>query len=79
VTPGDDLPNERFAVNRTVVAGDARAKTIACSDGSILLYELLLLATGGLPRRLATPDAGLEKVHCLRRADDALALRQSIE
>ncbi|MDM0032521.1 FAD-dependent oxidoreductase [Variovorax sp. J22P271] len=79
VAPGNDRPNERLAIDRTAVAGDARAKTITCSDGAVLPYDFLLLATGGLPRRLAMPGAALENVHCLRRAGDALALRQSIE
>nr|WP_162573169.1 NAD(P)/FAD-dependent oxidoreductase [Variovorax sp. PBL-H6] len=42
-------------------------------------YDFLLIATGGMPRRLGLPGADLDNVHCLRRASDAAALRQSIQ
>ncbi|VTU30346.1 NAD(P)/FAD-dependent oxidoreductase [Variovorax sp. RA8] len=78
VAPGT-LANEQLVVNRTAVAGDAARKTITCSDGSTIAYDLLLLATGGSPRRLAVPGSELGLVHVLRNASDAIALRRSIE
>lgn len=78
IAPGE-RPNEQLTINRTAVAGDAGARTITCDDGTQLPYDFLLLATGGTARRLATPGAELDNVHYLRRANDAVALRQSIE
>lgn len=70
--------NEQLLVDRSVVAGDVAARTLRCSDGSTLSYDALLLATGGVPRRLAVQGAELGGVHLLRRAADALSLRASI-
>jgi NADPH-dependent 2,4-dienoyl-CoA reductase/sulfur reductase-like enzyme len=78
IVPGD-RSNESLAIRRTAVAGDAAGKTITCDDGAQLRYDFLLLATGGLPRRLAVPGSDPGPIHCLRRADDAVALRRSIE
>lgn len=78
IAPGGG-PNERLAIGCAAVSGDARARTITCSDGSTIAYDVLLLATGGLPRRLAVPGGDLARVHGLRSASDCVALRQSIE
>ncbi|WP_038202881.1 NAD(P)/FAD-dependent oxidoreductase [Xenophilus azovorans] len=70
--------NARCAIGRTALACDAASRTIALDDGSTLPYDVLLLATGGVPRRLSVPGSGLAGVHCLRSAADAAALRGSI-
>ncbi|VTU23305.1 Rhodocoxin reductase [Variovorax sp. PBS-H4] len=77
VAPGH-RPNERIATERTAVAGDVRTRTISCNDGTALEYDFLLIATGGMPRRLGMPGADLDNVHCLRHASDAIALKESI-
>lgn len=53
---------------------DAAARTITLTDGAVLGYEQLVIATGLAPRRItAWPE--LAGVHVLRSLDDALALR----
>lgn len=48
------------------------------SDGGVLRYRQLLIATGGRPRALK-PLAGYDNVLTLRTLDDALALRSRLQ
>lgn len=48
-------------------------------DGHQLEFDRLALTTGGTPRRLTVPGAGLAGVHYLRDVDDALILRRELE
>lgn len=50
-------------------------REVVLSDGRILPYERLLLATGAEPRRLPIPGAGLPGVVVLRDVIDSEALR----
>jgi 3-phenylpropionate/trans-cinnamate dioxygenase ferredoxin reductase subunit len=59
----------------SVVDIDRAAKTVRLSDGSIIPYAKLLLATGAKPRQLAVP--GGETAWTLRNFEDALALRKA--
>jgi 3-phenylpropionate/trans-cinnamate dioxygenase ferredoxin reductase subunit len=54
-------------------AMDAHAKNIRLSDGRVLQYDRLLLATGGRARQLTVP--GGEHAMTLRTLEDALAIR----
>ncbi|QKC68105.1 MULTISPECIES: NAD(P)/FAD-dependent oxidoreductase [Mesorhizobium] len=56
------------------VAIDRAAHTVRLSDGSVLPYDKLLLATGSTPRRLQMPGLGKRCVY-LRTFADALAIR----
>ena len=49
---------------------DPGAKTVTTSDGEKTRYEKLLLATGGIPRRLDIPGGDLEGIYYFRRLDD---------
>lgn len=59
---------------RHLSAADRR---IEASDGSVLCYRKLLIATGGRPRTLA-PLLGYENVLTLRSLDDALELQDRL-
>ena len=55
---------------------NARVKT---SDGDVVAYDKLLLATGAPPRKLNVPGAHLPQVHYLRTLTDSDALRRILE
>lgn len=55
-------------------AVDAAGHTVA-AGGETIPYDRLLLATGGQPRRLEVPGAGLDGIHLLRTIADARRLR----
>jgi len=78
IAPGRWL-NERLMLDAPVVALDPQARNATCADGTMVPYDALLLATGGKPRRLCVPGSDLGRVHHLRTAGDALALRGSID
>ncbi|AZN97411.1 ferredoxin reductase [Mesorhizobium sp. M9A.F.Ca.ET.002.03.1.2] len=56
------------------VAIDRAAHLVRLSDGSVLPYDKLLLATGSIPRKLPMPGLGPRCVY-LRTFNDALAIR----
>ncbi|OAF14063.1 ferredoxin reductase [Bradyrhizobium centrolobii] len=67
-----------YLQGRSVEWIDRATHTLKLSDGSLLAYERLLLATGARPRNLSIPfDAG-SRVATLRTYADALAIRQMI-
>jgi len=53
---------------------DPAGRTVTLSDGRVLSYERLLLATGSRARTLPLPGADLNGIHTLRTLDDALTL-----
>ena len=59
------------------VAIDRTAHTVRLTDGSVLLYDKLLLATGSTPRKLPMPGLG-ERCVYLRTFADALAIRSHL-
>lgn len=50
---------------------NTKDKKVLFDDGTDLGYHKLLIATGGIPRRLTTPGSDLKNVEVLRSADDA--------
>ena len=72
----------RHGIERLVqeVAGvDAGSRTVAFADGSTLAYDAALIATGGMPKPLEVPGAGLANVFLLRTAADAEAIVAAAE
>jgi anthranilate 1,2-dioxygenase large subunit len=64
-------------LGRRVIGVDAGSKTLRLEDGTELRYGALLLATGGVPRRLDIPGGNLPGVHYLRTIEDANAISAS--
>jgi len=57
-----------------VSAIDTASHTVTLSDGGILAYDGLALATGATPRALAIPGVNADGVLALRSRDDASAI-----
>src|SRR5690606_28593958 len=57
---------------------DRKDKRVTLSDGSVILYDTLILATGARPIALPLPGADLEGVLFLRTAADAEALKAQV-
>ncbi|WP_260858966.1 NAD(P)/FAD-dependent oxidoreductase [Paraburkholderia sp. BCC1885] len=78
--PGGTLHEEIDFVSSTqVIRLERSEKRIVLSDGRILPYGKLLLATGGRARRLGVPGGNHERVHYLRSMDDAVRLKAGLE
>lgn len=60
------------------VALDRERRRVRLSDGRVLPYDRLLLATGSRPRRLDGPLADRRNVFYLRSIDDAARLRAAM-
>lgn len=58
---------------------DRQQKTVGLSDGTVLEYDKLLLATGARPRALADGVSPLGRVRALRTHSDTLALRPFLQ
>lgn len=58
----------------TVAAIEPEGKRVRLTDGTVLPYAKLILATGAEPKRLSVPGADLPHVRVLRTAADARAL-----
>lgn len=65
-------------LDRRVIGVDAGSKSARFEDGTELRYSALLLATGGVPRRLDIPGGDLQGVHYLRTIEDAAAIGASL-
>ncbi|MFI0897018.1 NAD(P)/FAD-dependent oxidoreductase [Streptomyces sp. NPDC020983] len=62
-------------LGQPVVHLDKDARSVSLGDGTTLLYDKLLLATGSEPRRLDIPGTDLAGVHHLRRLAHADRLK----
>ena len=62
-----------------VSAIDAVAHTVTLSDGSMLDYDGLALATGSTPRKLTVPGSDAEGLLALRTRDDASAIVRHLQ
>jgi 3-phenylpropionate/trans-cinnamate dioxygenase ferredoxin reductase component len=65
-------------VNTTVADIDPQEKALICTDGTSYRYEKLLLATGGIPRRLPIEGGQLDEIYYYRYLDDFLHLKSHI-
>lgn len=62
--------NCALMLSTRVSAIDAKAKTVATSDGKVIPYTKLLIATGSRVREINVPGFDLEGVHYLRSVGD---------
>lgn len=67
----------RFGKKVTEV--DTQTKTITFEDNSTLKYDSLLLATGGVPKKLKAPGAELENIFTLRKLEDVNSILESLQ
>ncbi len=58
-------------LGRRVVAVDAQAHRVTCTDGTTITYGRLIWATGGSPRRIACDGRDLAGIHTVRTRADA--------
>jgi 3-phenylpropionate/trans-cinnamate dioxygenase ferredoxin reductase subunit len=58
-------------LGRRVVAVDAQAHRVTCTDGTTITYGQLIWATGGSPRRIACDGQDLAGIHTVRTRADA--------
>ncbi len=60
----------------TVAEVDANARTVFLDSGEELEFQKLLIATGGINRRLDIPGAGLAGIHQLRTVAECDAIKR---
>ena len=66
-------------ITAEVSAVDAEARRITCTDGRVFAYDAALLATGGVPKKVDIPGAGLGNVFVLRSSADSEAILAQAE
>jgi 3-phenylpropionate/trans-cinnamate dioxygenase ferredoxin reductase subunit len=59
----------------TATALDLQARRLLTSEGDVVRYDSLLIATGSTPRRLTLPGSDLDGVLYLRRLEDSDRIR----
>ena len=67
----------QWRLGETVTSADLTARTVTLSDGSVIDWDGLVVATGLRPRRLPIPGPAAGR-HVIRTVEDALALQASI-
>jgi len=78
--PADYADNGiELRLEQRVVAVDTDRQLVRCDDGSGEEFEHLVLATGATPRPLPLPGHELEHVHLLRSAENALAIKETLQ
>ncbi|WP_239025031.1 NAD(P)/FAD-dependent oxidoreductase [Rhodoligotrophos defluvii] len=65
----------QLRLGESVTAIDRRDNAVVTSEGTVLHYAKLFLATGARPRSLAVPGAHLEGVGFIRSAEDSRRLQ----
>ena len=68
-----------LVLGRRAIALRPSSSAIELIDGTMVVADKVLLATGGRARRLSVPGAELSGVHVLRSMDDALAVADALQ
>src|SRR5690606_24389697 len=71
------LHSDRLSVVRVTIR-DREGRRVILEGGEQLVYDTLILATGGRARRLDLPGVDSPRVHTLRTLDDAHRLRAAL-
>ena len=71
--------NITLRIGAKVSAIDTASRTVTLSDGSMLAYDGLALATGATPRKLTVLGADADGVLALRTRDDASAIVRHLQ
>lgn len=66
-------------LERRVEQLDAEGRQVRYDDGSSASFEHLVLALGATPRKLPVPGTDLDGVFLLRTAEDALAIKATLQ
>lgn len=66
----------KLLLGRRVMELDARSRTVVLDSGESIVYDKVLVATGGRPRKLGIPGESLRGVFTLRTLDDAILIRE---
>ena len=80
VSGSDSLSDKSIQLRMGVAANtiNRAAQSVALSDGVVLPYDQLLIATGARPRKLMLNGSDARNVHYLRNFEDAQAIHQSL-
>jgi 3-phenylpropionate/trans-cinnamate dioxygenase ferredoxin reductase subunit len=70
--------NVDLALGTSVDSIGLSARHVSLSDGTVVEYEKLLLATGARPRKPEMPGIDLAGAHLLREMPDSLAIKESM-
>lgn len=76
--PWYEQRNLQVRLSTKAVSIDRDKKAVELSDGSLLPYDVLVLALGSQPNTLKVPGSELQGLHVLRTLDDAKALRADL-
>ena len=71
------LDDVTWLLGLSAVSSDLAARTVTLSDGAVLAFDGLVVASGIRPRRLPIPGPALGR-HLLRTADDAQQVRAGL-
>lgn len=71
------LDDVTWLLGLSAVSSDLAARTVTLSDGAVLTFDGLVVASGIRPRRLPIPGPALGR-HLLRTADDAEQVRAGL-
>ncbi|KAJ3128642.1 hypothetical protein HK098_003849 [Nowakowskiella sp. JEL0407] len=70
--------NIEFHVSTEASMVDAATKKVTLSNGTVLDFTYLIIATGADPRKLSIPNANLSNIHVLRTVSDANEIESSL-
>ena len=74
-----DDPDIEVHLKTRITAIDRENCSVTSDAGDVFVYDKLVLALGGRPRKLLLPGADLAGIHYLRGIDDVLSIQSEIQ